>query len=96
MRARPSGADPFGVDMRARAIPSEFKPPALIARILAGGADADPVRLHGAIVAAFEVHGQRVARREVLYPAIAAARKLDAAARDTIARAIHDHLVHQG
>jgi hypothetical protein len=96
MGARSRHADLFEVNMRARAIPSEFRPPALIARILAGGADSDPVRLHGAIVAAFEVHGQRGARRDVLYPAIAAARKLDAAARDTIAQAIHDHLVHQG
>jgi hypothetical protein len=84
------------VELRAHAIPPEFKPPALIARILAGGADADPVRLHGAIVAAFEIHGARGARRDVLYPAIAAARGLDRGARDSISRAIHDHLVHQG
>ena len=82
--------------MHPRAIPSEFRPPALIARILAGGADADPVRLHGAIVAAFEVHGGRAARRDVLYPAMAAARGLDDIARDAIAHAIHDHLVQQG
>lgn len=82
--------------MHARAIPSEFRPPALIERILTGGTDADPVRLHGAIVAAFEIHGRRGARRDVLHPAIAAARRLDHASRDAIAQAIRDHLVHQG
>lgn len=82
--------------MHPSGIPSEFKPAALIARILAGGADADPVRLHGAIVAAFEIHGRRGARRDVLDPAITASRGLDDAARDTIAHAIHDHLVQQG
>jgi hypothetical protein len=53
------------------------------------------VRLHGAIVAAFEIHGRRGARREVLYPAIAASRTLERPARDTIARAIRDHLVQE-
>lgn len=79
----------------SRTIPVEFKPPALIERILAGGIDADPVRLHGAIVAAFEIHGRRGARRDVLFPAIVAARRLDHDARDSIARAIRDHLAQQ-
>lgn len=82
--------------MPARTLPSEFKPPELIARILAGGADSDPVRLHGAIVAAVEIHGWEGARRNVLDPAIAAARCLDRTARDTIAHAIRDHLAHAG
>jgi hypothetical protein len=84
------------VNLHPRALPAEFRPPALIERILAGGTDADPVRLHGAIVAAFEIHGRQGARRDVLYPAIAAARGLDHESRDTIAQAIHDHLVHEG
>jgi hypothetical protein len=77
-------------------LPAEFAPAALIARILAGGVDGDPVRLHGAIVAAFEIHGRRAARRDVLDPAIAAAAALDRTARATIARAIDAHLVHAG
>jgi hypothetical protein len=84
------------VDTHRQALPTEFRPPALIARILAGGADDDPVRLHGAIVAAFEIHGRCGARSEVLDPAIAAAGRLDSSSRDAIAQAIHDHLVHQG
>jgi hypothetical protein len=84
------------VDLHPCTIPREFLPAALIARILAGGIDGDPVRLHGAIVAAFEIHGPRGARRDVLFPAIASARRLEQPARDAITRAIRDHLVHQG
>jgi hypothetical protein len=94
--AQSGRADPVHVKLPAGAIPAEFRPPALIERILAGGSDADPVRLHGAIVAAFEIHGPWGARRDVLYPAIAAAGRLDQVARDAIAHAIRDHLVQQG
>ncbi|HEY3766162.1 MAG TPA: hypothetical protein VGL44_13480 [Gaiellales bacterium] len=82
--------------MESRAIPVEFLPDALIAGILSGATTADPVRLHGAIVAAFEIHGRSGARRDVLFPALTAARELDPAACAAVRTAIRDHLVHTG
>jgi hypothetical protein len=51
-------------------LPPEFAPPALVARIVRGAIDADDVPLHGAIVAALELHGVVAAKRRVFEPAL--------------------------
>ena len=48
----------------------DFRRPALVDRIVRGTLEPDPVRLHGAIVAALELHGRDDALREVFVPAL--------------------------
>jgi hypothetical protein len=73
-------------------LPDEFRPPVLIARIVLGAVAADDVRLHGAIVAALELHGTAAAKRDVFQPALTAARQHSEACRDTVADAIGRHV----
>ena len=76
----------------SRPLPIEFQPSALIERIVLGAVSSDPVRLHGAIVAALEIHGSRQARSEVFVPALAAAHDHGAAISGSVAAAIDSHL----
>lgn len=48
----------------------DFRRPALVDRIVRGTTEPDPVRLHGAIVAALELYGRDDALREVFVPAL--------------------------
>jgi hypothetical protein len=73
-------------------LPIEFRHPALIERIVRGAIEDDPVRLHGAIVAAIELHGLTPARDAIFTPALAAAAEHSPNARDLAAKAIHRHL----
>jgi hypothetical protein len=74
-------------------LPFEFTPPALVARIVRGALEADDVRLHGAIVAAIELHGTVGAKRDVFGPAIEAAAKHGSTCRDVAADAIGRHVI---
>jgi hypothetical protein len=78
--------------MRA-ALPHEFTPSGLVARIVLGALAGDDVRLHGAIAAAIELHGTIGARRDVLLPALAAAGDHGQRCRDAVAAAIGRHMV---
>jgi hypothetical protein len=53
----------------------DFHRPALVDRIVRGAAEGDGVRLHGAIVAAFELYGRDDALRRVFVPALRRARR---------------------
>ncbi len=72
-------------------LPDEFRPPALVARIVLGAVEADAVRLHGAIVAALQLHGTVAAERDVFHPAIAAAAEQGDECRATVLAAISRH-----
>jgi hypothetical protein len=69
----------------------EFTPSALVARIVRGATDGDPVRMHGAIAATLQLH-RSVARREVFTPALRRATEHSDACHELVAGAIHDHL----
>jgi hypothetical protein len=76
----------------SRSLPIEFQPSALVERIILGAVSSDPVRLHGAIVAALEIHGTHQARTDVLAPALAAAHDRGAEVSGSVAAAIRSHL----
>jgi hypothetical protein len=69
----------------------EFTPSALVARIVRGATEGDPVRMHGAIAAALQLH-PGVARRAVFTPALELANAHSSACHELVADAIHDHL----
>jgi hypothetical protein len=77
-----------------RTIDVDFAPAALIRRIVAGALEHDPVRMHGAIVAAFEIHGAEAAERDIFIPARRLAHALDADRDATLAGAIDGHGIH--
>jgi hypothetical protein len=75
----------------------EFDRPALVERIVRGATEPDPVRLHGAIVAALELYGRDDALRRVFVPALARTRREHGqAGRDVAAAAIRDQLRLEG
>ncbi len=76
----------------APALPPEFQPAELSARIVLGAVDADPVRLHGAITAALEIHGTYTARHVIFAAALEDAADHSPEARVAVAVAIHRHL----
>jgi hypothetical protein len=55
---------------RRMPVDPDFHRPALVDRIVRGAAEGDRVRLHGAIVAALELHGREDALRHVFVPAL--------------------------
>ena len=74
-----------------RNIDFEFAPAALIRRIVAGALEPDLVRLHGAIVAAFEIHGADAADRDIFTPAKRLANALDRGRGTQLTDAIDAH-----
>ena len=72
-------------------LPDEFQPSALVERIILGAIQADQVRLHGAIVAALELHGAD-ATHHVFDPARTEAREHSAGVGESVAAAIYSHL----
>jgi hypothetical protein len=73
----------------------EFSPAELVRRIVCGALERDPVRLHGAIVAALEIHGPDVAERDVFAPARTAAAAFPSDSRRGVTHAIDAH-THRG
>jgi hypothetical protein len=73
------------------ALPDEFQPYALVDRIILGAIQADQVRLHGAIVAAIEIHGAYTARRTIFAMALEEAAGYGPSTRDLVAAAIRLH-----
>lgn len=59
--------------LRHRHLDFEFSPAVLIERIVRGAVERDMVRLHGAIVAALDLHGAEAAERDVFAKARAVA-----------------------
>ncbi len=71
----------------------EFGQPALAQRIVRGAAEHDPVRLHGAILAALELHPPAEAVSGIFAPALREAGRLHGHdCRLRIAAAIREHL----
>jgi hypothetical protein len=75
-------------------LPIEFHHDALIERIVRGAEDHDPVRLHGAIFAALEIHGAASARSDVFPQALGAVQERCRDSRPAVAAAIRQHLDH--
>jgi hypothetical protein len=73
----------------------EFTPSALVARIVRGAIDDDPVRLHGAIVAVLELDGPDLSQTQVFAVAVGIARDRCVVCGDAVAEAIEDHLAEQ-
>ncbi len=80
-----------GMPVPRRLIDFEFSPGALVQRIVRGAVERDMVRMHGGIVAAFEIYGPQTAERDVF----TAARRLAAAfspdCHATVSEAIGSH-----
>jgi hypothetical protein len=71
----------------------EFGQAALAQRIVRGAAENDPVRLHGAILAALELHPPAEAVSGIFAPAMReAGRAHGQSCRELVAAAIRDHL----
>ncbi len=75
-------------------LPIEFRHAALIDRIVRGAVDDDPVRLHGAIFAALEIHGAASAHDDVFTHALGALEERRGDRRLAAAAAIQEHLDH--
>jgi hypothetical protein len=75
-------------------LPVEFRHAALIDRIVRGAVDDDPVRMHGAIFAALEIHGAVSAHDDVFTHALGALEQRHTDCRPAVAAAIQEHLDH--
>ncbi len=74
-----------------RRVDFEFSPAVLAERIVRGADEGDMVRLHGAIVAALDLHGRDAARREVFDAARRLAAVLSSDCHTIVTDAIHIH-----
>jgi hypothetical protein len=75
------------------ALDHEFTHAVLAQRIVRGAAERDPVRLHGAILAALELHPQGVAVASIFAPALREAGRVHGqACRRAVAAAIREQL----
>jgi hypothetical protein len=73
-------------------LPHEFRTGALVERIVRGAAEHDSVRLHGAIVAALEIHGSEGSQAAVFPIALRAVRECCADCHGAAESAIRAHL----
>jgi hypothetical protein len=80
--------------MTDTSLPDEFRHSALIERIVRGAIEDDPVRLHGAIFAALEIHGRASAQQDVFAAALQTVGENCEDCRPVAAAAIRDHLAH--
>ena len=79
--------------IHAMPVDPDFRRSALVDRIVRGATEPDPVRLHGAIVAALELYTREDAVRGVFVPALARLRReRGRAGRAVAAAAIGDQL----
>jgi hypothetical protein len=74
-----------------RLIEFEFSPAALVRRIVLGAVEHDMVRLHGGIVAAFEIYGAEAAEEDVFATARRLAATVSPDCRAMVAEAIGSH-----
>lgn len=74
-----------------RLIDFEFSPAALVRRIVRGALEQDVARLHGSVVAAFEIYGAERAEREVFASARRLAATFSPGCHAMVAEAIGSH-----
>ena len=74
-----------------RLIEFEFSPAALVRRIVLGAVEHDMVRLHGGIVAAFEIYGAEAAEEDVFATARRLAATVSPDCQAMVAEAIGSH-----
>ena len=74
-----------------RLIDFEFSPTALVRRIVRGAVEQDMVRMHGSIVAAFEIYGAETAERDVFSAARRLAATISPDCHTMVAEAIGSH-----
>lgn len=79
-------------DSRARVTEVGFRPRDLRAGVIAGALEDDPVRLHGSVVAALDLHPASIALGEVFAPAVAALDQMGIDPADRARVAITAHL----
>ena len=80
-----------GMPVPRRLIDFEFSPAALAQRIVRGALERDMVRMHGGIMAAFEIYGAQTAERDVFAAARRLAAAFSPACHATVAEAIGSH-----
>jgi hypothetical protein len=91
MRTRRRGPILREMPVPRRLIDFEFSPAALAQRIVRGALENDMVRMHGGIVAAFEIYGGQTAERDVFTAARRLAAAFSPACHAKVAEAIGSH-----